>query len=544
MRRGLLFYFFLIVSTVIVRGQELYFNTGDSVILLSQLNSEIEQNSQDEITASIYQNIQKLGYWDCRLDSIQKSAEVWLVFGELGEKYSFDRLSIDDAILDFTGKRKGYFEEQLPGTIENDVLSFYLNAGYPFARVYFDSVRIKDSRAHGILKVQKGGIQFVDSLIVKTEGKFSEKVLKQMLSYKAGELYNERKIKSIPQIIGQYTFLSIPTEPRILFTREKNVLYVYLQEEKAHYFDGLIGFNTDEAGDVNFRGKLELKLENAFHRGENVYLKWDAQGENSQTLDIKTALPFVYKSWGVKADLKIHKQDSSFVKTDYAIGLQYQLKSNWRLGIGVEKSESSVTKKEPLSTDRLFAFEKTLYYGQVQYRKLDKIFQTRRGLQMDVSLKAGNRTETDLDESEYFVDARIQKYFPLKDKFSIKTDLRYRAQINDVYRDNNLLFLGGSQNLRGFLENQFTLTSFAMLSPSFRYHFEQNYMLELYTDQSILYHKGDSELDGKHAWSMGVQMEMPVKSGWLYLGYGVGTIEGESLNFSEGLIHFGLRNSF
>ncbi len=528
----------------ILQAQKVSFVDGDKQIDLEFISWNEDSLQAENSLGYIYSELVEAGYWDSRLDSIQIISGSWLAYGTLGRKYAYKDIRVHEKIRKFTGKNAAFYNKIPLSDRRKRILKFYLDNGYPFARVYFDSLEIEDYNVKARINVEDNGLQLLDSLAIKTSGSFSRNVLSQMLQFQKGQVYNESEILDISSILKQYNYLNIPSEPRVLFTPNKNVLYLYVEEKNAHYFDGLIGFASDEAGEVSFRGKLEFKLENAFHRGEDIYLKLDAQEDASQTLKTHLGMPFIVSSWGVEADLNIHKQDSSFVKTDYGLGVQYHWKSFWKLGLGFEKSESSITKEKVLITDVLSAFEKTLYYGSVEYQKLDRVFQSREGAHFRVLLKAGSRTEKEISKSEYFVDANLAWYFPIKQSFSIKTGLLYKNRISDGLGDNNLLFLGGSQNMRGFLENQFRLASYLVFSPSLRYHFSEDYMLELFTDQGITYHPYDEGLDEQHIWSSGIQMEMPIKSGWLYLGYAVGKQGDATFSISEGVVHFGLRNTF
>ncbi len=544
MLKHLYLFFFMLIFPRMIDAQEVYFVEGDSKIKIDFISWNLDSLSHKMGREYSYRLLVEEGYWDLKLDSLKLDAGVWGIYGQMGGQYYFQKLEINPEVLGFFNKKKSYFDRIVLKDRRRFILNYYKDRGYPFARVYYDSLQIENYKAQAFIGVERNGIQSIDSLVIKSNSKFSSKVLNQMIHFKKGQLYSASDLWEIEDILNQYSFLQSTTKPRILFTPDKNVLYIYLEEKSAHYFDGLLGFASDEQGEVTFRGKLEFKLENAFHRGEKIYLKWDAQGEIYQRLSTNLSFPFILSSWGVEANLNIHKQDSSFVKTDYGLGLQYNWKSYWQMGFGLEKSESSVTKDHLLASDVLFSFEKTMYYANLNFQRLDRIEQSRKGISSKLELKAGIREEESREESEYFVALQLATFSPIKSNFSLKMGLNYKQIISEGLSDNNLLFLGGSQSMRGFLENQFRLSSYLTLSPSLRYHFSSNYMLELFTDQGFIYHPTDELLDNKHVWSTGIQFELPVKSGWLYLGYALGKMEDESFNFSEGVVHFGMRNIF
>jgi hypothetical protein len=91
----------------------------------------------------------------------------------------------------------------------------------------------------------------------------------------------------------------------------------------------------------SFNGYLDLTLENSLHVGEQFSLYWKTDGNKQRTF--KTALNALsfQNSIGIKAQLNIFKQDSTFQNTKTEIDISYFISYNTRIYIGYQSTVSS-----------------------------------------------------------------------------------------------------------------------------------------------------------------------------------------------------------
>jgi hypothetical protein len=117
---------------------------------------------------------------------------------------------------------------------------------------------------------------------------------------------------------------------------------VYLEKTKPNTFDGYIGFTNDDNKKLTFNGYLDLVLNNILNSGEKLSLYWKSDGKDQKTFNLGIELPYIFKSpIGLKAELNIYKQDSTFQNTRTAIDLGYYFNYNTRLYLGYQSTESS-----------------------------------------------------------------------------------------------------------------------------------------------------------------------------------------------------------
>jgi len=121
-------------------------------------------------------------------------------------------------------------------------------------------------------------------------------------------------------------------------------VFVYLEKVKSNSFDGFIGFSNDaEKKNISINGYLDLTLNNLLNTGETFFIVLGkATATTKRLFNAKIELPYIFKSpFGLKAQLNIFKQDSTFQNTQTALDLGYFFNYNTRVYLGYQSAESS-----------------------------------------------------------------------------------------------------------------------------------------------------------------------------------------------------------
>jgi hypothetical protein len=111
---------------------------------------------------------------------------------------------------------------------------------------------------------------------------------------------------------------------------------------------------------------------------------------------------------------------------------------------------------------------------------------------------------------------------------------------NNNLQENEMIFFGGTNSIKGFLEDQFTATKLHILGIDLNYKLDQN------MNTSIFYQKCFYENEKRYSQlnSVGVGFDLKNNSGIVYLQYAIGISENQSFNLENGRIHIGLKNTF
>ncbi|HQW84245.1 MAG TPA: POTRA domain-containing protein, partial [Ferruginibacter sp.] len=112
------------------------------------------------------------GYPTASVDSIIENENSTLIHLFLGHQYYWINLqtdSVEKAALTYSRfQNKDYNGKLLNipqlNNLQQKILTYYTNNGYPFAQVYLDSIKLNEEKMEAKLKVNKGQVYYIDSI--------------------------------------------------------------------------------------------------------------------------------------------------------------------------------------------------------------------------------------------------------------------------------------------------------------------------------------------------------------------------------------------
>ena len=119
--------------------------------------------------------------------------------------------------------------------IEDRLLNYAENNGYPFARVWLDSVTARNGEVSAALMMQTGAVFILDS--VRTEGtaKIGLRFLENYLDFRKGAVFSRAKVLKISQRLAELPYLTEKKRPSVSFTEIRTArLTLFLNEKKQH----------------------------------------------------------------------------------------------------------------------------------------------------------------------------------------------------------------------------------------------------------------------------------------------------------------------
>ena len=184
----------------------------DSAFIFSQLGLASSFESRAACTEYINKltgSLQLKGYITASLDSVHYdslSARIVLFVGEAYHWVLLDAKYVDASILDATNWReKMFIDKPIDFTEvqswEDKILNYLENNGYPFAKVYLDSLQLDKEKVSALLKVNKGPQYKIDSIRIYGNVKVSNQYLQRYLDIRNGSIYNKEKLLSISKKI-------------------------------------------------------------------------------------------------------------------------------------------------------------------------------------------------------------------------------------------------------------------------------------------------------------------------------------------------------
>jgi outer membrane translocation and assembly module TamA len=586
--------------------------------LPKQIKSVSELN---ELTTNLLQNLHNEGYWNAKLipfhsngsidssiDSLNKNKsnsknKIELII-DLGKQAFWKELSTNsvpsliqkNVISDF--ERKDFLKDILKK--ENDnysnapvksqdikklqeaILKYAENNGYPMARTSLDSAKIIETKTRlyfsANLTYQSGALIQFDSLIIDGSAKIKKDFLMNYLHIQKGKMYQENNVKNAVRLLKTMPYLKLDGKPNVEFRYDRAYLRLPLKRVKSSQFDGVIGFlpksqaggnSQNESGSsLLLTGQVKLNLVNPFGAGKTIAFEWQRIRPESQTLYANYQHPnFLKTNLELGGNFNFIKEDSTFSIVERRANIAYPSAKFGKIGFFTSLLTSTRTGiiRNADTANVPTADSRFWHYGiSHSYNSLDDVYFPRKGFQISTEISTGNKTFTDSLSRSRISD--IQNPNTANDDFKspqlkFNTDvslfikinklssLRLRTQIQFIESKNlflnELLRVGGLQNLRGFDPNSFFVSRYGLLGAEWRFYFEERSYLMAFAEQAaVRAHTRRNEVYIDLPTSAGAGISFATKTGIFYFIYAMGNSKTQPISVINSKIHFGLISQF
>jgi len=523
------------------------------------------------------------GYIAASFDSISNDSLNQTAFLNLGQIYHWAKIekgNVDEGILSEVGFRdKIYsnkpFSQNQVRNLQEKILNYCENNGYPFASIKLDSITFEQNNIHARLALTKNTLVKVDSILIKGNADVADQYLYNYLGIKPGDPYNESLIIKIPDRLKELPFVNITQSFKVIFLEKNCKILLYIDSKKASQFDGVVGIapnntaptlagGTPTVAQVKITGQAHLRLNNSYGKGELFDLNWQEPQPQTQDLKVQFNYPFILKSpFGLDVKFSLFKQDTSYLNLDENLGIQYLLSGGNYFKVFYEHTSSTIISARGLDSITVlppYADISCDQYG-IGYRseKLDYRLNPRSGYSFEASASAGIKSihknpkinaevydSLKLTSTEYKAEYTFDYYFPLSPRNVI--DIGAKGGIintPDLFQ-NELFRFGGLRTLRGFDEQSLYASNFELWKVEFRYLMEQNSFLFVFYNQAWYKNmmRNYSGINTDTPYGFGVGSTFQTKLGIMSVSYALGSQFNNPIAFKSGKISFGLVNYF
>jgi len=424
----------------------------------------------------------------------------------------------------------------------NKIVNDLENKGFSLAKIKLINFRKIGNSLFAELKADIGFQRQVNDIVVNGYDKFPKGYKANIKRLYRNKTFNQENLKKIYSDFEKYRFVSQTKYPEILFTKDTTKVYVYLEKSKPNKFEGFIGFSNDDQKDVKLNGYLDLLLVNTLNSGEEFSLYWKSDGNDQKTFNIALELPYIFKSrFGLKGNLNIFKQDSTFQNTKTAIDLGYYFNYNSRVYLGYQSSESSDiqnTNNSSISdyTNSFF----TTNFEFTDFKNNDFLFPEK----TRINIKAGYGTRISKLETNkqlfFNIDLKHNLYLDDKNSFNIKSQNYYL--ISDQFILNELYRYGGITSIRGFSENSLQANILTSIMTEYRYLIAPGIYAHTITDYA--YFEDQTSSNKGNLLGIGFGFGLLTKNGLLNLIYANGSANNQEIKLSNSIIHISFKTNF
>jgi outer membrane protein assembly factor BamA len=534
--------------------------------------------------------LQSKGYVTASIDSLQYYTEYARLVLYIGEIYRWVQLyprNIEFELLDAVGWQEKMFANRPMDfsqvqLLEEKMLNHLENTGYPFARVYLDSLQLDNDKVSAFLKVNKGPLYKIDSIRVYGSAKISNDYLQRYLDIRNGSTFSKEKLLRISRRMRELTYVEEEHPSKLVWLGSGSILEMYLKQKKSSQFNVLVGFlpNNDQLSSkkILITGEANIKLKNALGSGETIGLNWQQLQVKSPRLNIIYQHPYLFKSpVGLDFAFDMFRKDSTFVNINMQLGAKYILNIHQSGQLFLQRFQTILN---GINTNYIIQSHQLPDEGDVssfnlgidyEFNNTNYLLNPTRGNEFHITTSAGSKKikknsqvlelkdpgapafdfdrlydTVKLKTYQFRIRATAAKYFPIgrQNRSTVKTAVNGGFfQSGNIFR-NELFQVGGYKLLRGFDEESQYLSQFAIATIEYRYLVDQNSYFYVLADGGWGRNNSQNTNVSYTYFGTGVGLALETKVGIFNIAWAVGKRNDTELNLRQSKIHFGFVNYF
>lgn len=526
------------------------------------------------------------GYPAASIDSSWEEADRLHILLYSGPKYNWLRLQtsgIDKPALaaagyiekNFSNKPVNFSQLQL---VQQRLLNYYENNGYPFATVFLDSIQLDNDKMTATIKADKGVLYHIDSIRMYGKVKLNKNFLQRYLDIKNGSIYNKQKLEQVDKKMLELPFVTPVQSSDLSMLGSGSILNLYAEPKRSSQVNFLVGFlpASGDSKKLQVTGDVNLDLKNMLGGAEEILVKWQQLQPKSPRLNLGFTKPYIFNSpFGVNFLFDLFKKDSNFLQVNAQGGIQFNLSTHqngklflqWQnnrlLAGAVDTNAVKIQKTLPPNID-LSAVNMGFNY---ELLKTDYRFNPRSGNEINLTSVVGikriqqNGDITGIKDPSFnyasLYDSIKPKsyqlrfklsaahYFPLQKRAALKAGVQGGYYTSPNMFRNELFQIGGYKLLRGFNEESIYASRYAVFTAEYRYLLGLNSFLFVFTDLGWVKNKYQAVDVNNRFIGAGLGMMFETKAGLLNISYAAGKRDDVKFNLREASkLHFGYINYF
>ncbi len=399
----------------------------------------------------------------------------------------------------------------------DELLNYQIQQGYLKANYVYDTTHIKDHKLTLRYELNLYKKYRIDSIRLHSSSpSINLDFIRQYIAryYKGKSQFDW---KEIAIQLRYFDFVEMDKNSDLTLLDSTAILNLYLKERKLNQVNAILGIlsNAYNSGQVELTGDVKLELVNLFKRGVSFQLNWQKNLDNSQFLYSKINVPFILNTkLGVGGYFNLEKFDTSFLRQQYQLSLNYYIQSNHILSFHFRKNKTNITGYNQLSVlngnlPRYLDYSTNeLGLGYSIY-KLNRPFFTKRGWSLESYMLIGNKTtfinsriaelkdmsgeslarlydSIPASQLTFSFMADLTKYTPLSEHLILKSHLLSRSWFSETISTSEMHFFGGYKLPRGFDDNNLLSPWFVILSQDIQYYLSEYFYSNIFVDLTYM----------------------------------------------------------
>lgn len=543
----------------------------------------------DDYIQSLPALLQSKGYIAASVDSVHADSTFTVIELYVGDAFKWAYLNtsqVNKQWLDAVGWQSRQYEDrpfnwQQYALLRQRLLDHLENNGYPFAKLFLDSLQLQQEGAIAAnLKVDPGPLYKIDSIRLYGGARISNYFMQRYLDLPNGTAYRREKLQNISKKIAELPYVQEQQPWDLTMLGTGSVVNLYLKQKKSSQINVLVGFLPANDQLVNNKllvtGEATVNLRNALGNGESIGLNWQQIQVRSPRLNLSFQQPYIFQSsFGINTAFDLFKKDSSFVNINMLLGVQYYVSATKSASIFIQSQRSNLltidtlqvlrSKRLPNEADvSSVSLGVTYEWNNTNYRlnpvKGNELFisgaagtRKLRRSEAIVKLKdpsdpafSYNSLYDSLAANAYQFRLRMQgaHYFPISRVSTFKTALQAGWFQSPAIFRNELFQVGGYRLLRGFDEESIFASQFVVGTGEYRYLIKQNSFFFGFVDLGWVNNTQSSVRQKNTFIGAGLGLAFETNAGIFNISYAAGKRNDAKFDLRQSKIHLGYVNYF
>ena len=489
----LLFCLFLTGKTLFSQKKQILLLSKDSIenILLKKININSESFLSED---ALSEKLQLQGFFYNSIDSVienQKKDTIYYYVTlrkridsiQLKVPYRYNRLKTEIPYIN-NGIIKTSFSN-----LENILEEFkkhLTKKGKAFSSIKLSEIQLTENKVIANLIIQESKERIVNQIIIKDYKDFPKSYLQHYLKIKTGNLFNKEQINEATESINNLNFAKTTKTPEALFKKDSTILYLYIEKVNKNSIDGLLNFSTNPVSkNLSITGNLNLELVNILNTGEELKFSWNANGNESQNINLSANIPFLFSSPISNLSLfEIHKQDSTFLNSKFRTNFSYNMNSKSEIGINYQTETSTNNLQTNITTIEDFSSSFIGLNYNYKKPKQHNLFKTK--FLFNIGYQTGRRTIENNNTNQHRVNFETYYLFDINSKNSIFIKNQSNFLFSKNYLTNELFRIGGPNSIRGLNPQSIFTSKYSFFNLEYRIQTNLESYLYSITDFGVI----------------------------------------------------------
>ncbi|MEQ9441526.1 MAG: BamA/TamA family outer membrane protein [Cyclobacteriaceae bacterium] len=538
------------------------------------------QISAQQAVVELVASLQQTGYFQAYSETLPTPDSLtYRVRMHAGEPFRWAYLkpgNLDPVLQAKSGYRELLFLQQ-PfryadfQQLVSNCLAYSENHGFPFASVQLKQIAIHKQEISATLDYQSGPLIRFGEVNVSGTDKLNPEFLEAYLGIGTGTVYSESKVAQIASRLQLLPYLSLSGPIETRFQNEAADLYIPLTIQSANQIDGVLSLLPGAGQDgkkLLLTGELNILLRNLAQSGKTFALHWQRLQVASQQLSIVYDHPNLLRSpFSIGFDFNLLKEDTLFLNRRANLMVSYLAGRNHRITAFGDWRTSRLTGEGTLTSPETLPSlaNVSVQGGGLRYvwSQVDQFLFPRRGYILSAMARSGRKTvsfwTSDGTQNDQLVyqkqvgpqwagELSFSQYYMLGPSLGVYHRLQGGGLLDEHLFLNELYRLGGLKSLRGFTDNLFFASQYALSNAELRWLLEPenpvpSYLFAFYDQAWIRKHNQNSR-DNDIPLGIGAGISISTRAGLFSLAYALGKSQNQSINLNASKVHFGYISRF